>query len=305
MCKNIIIQGHQGLGDNIYQRPFVRSLCEQDDNAVFVKTPWPQLYHDFATSHGLKFLKWKSGLRTHSKNEDRFGGNVFAVKPCCYEHHVLGYTLADLKAGLGIIGSMESVSGIKFSGEFDFAPESRWLDSVSYFRQLAAGRPLAIFRPPTVRTEWRNEARNPCPTAMKRVIDAVCETHFVISVADLAAGEEWLACEVPPQCLQLHQGEMAIEELIALCSVADLLVGGPGFLMPLGVALEVETLIVFGGYHGPQDLVDSRLNTDHLHCVAPEHVCRCFDQHHDCKKHISDDVLLGAVGSAIDGKAHA
>ena len=59
----LFIDGMLGMGDNIYQRAFVRQLPA----GTFIKTPWPELYED------LPVLPVRSNttLRTQRKNEHR------------------------------------------------------------------------------------------------------------------------------------------------------------------------------------------------------------------------------------------
>ena len=48
----MIVRGMKGLGDNIYQRAFVKRL----PGPVYLETPWPELYEDLP---GVKFVRLK------------------------------------------------------------------------------------------------------------------------------------------------------------------------------------------------------------------------------------------------------
>ena len=63
---------------------------------------------------------------------------------------------------------------------------------------VTSDRPIAVIRPVTVRTEWRNEARNPRPEYIAAIAAELMATHTVVAVADLAPGQEWVVGELPP-----------------------------------------------------------------------------------------------------------
>ncbi len=311
MCSNIIIKGHQGLGDNLYMRPFVRAACEQKTETIFLETPWPQLFWDIAEAHDLKFLKRQTRLRTQLKNENRFGSDVYSAKPCCADQIKLNYGRQDLRDGIGMVGSIECGTSLAIDGNFDFNVKLDWLTEVlcklsGNCHGKLDSKALAVVRPPTLRSDYRNKARNPCPKAMQEAIDALSDTHYLISVADLEADAEWLD---GPQLrgidLELHNGELNTEEMLALCSMADLLVGGPGFIIPLGIALHVKTFIVFGGFHPPAAVTDPRMNLDRFAYAAPEPFCACFDEKHDCNKEINTAVMVDSLADLIEEKVKA
>ena len=115
----------------------------------------------------------------------------------------------------------------------------------------------------TVRTEWRNEARNPRPEYIAAIAAELMDTHTVVAVADLAPGQEWIVGELPPAHHYFLFGELAVRELLALVRDADLVVGGVGWIVPAGLALKVKTFIVLGGHGGhnaPAKITDPRLD---------------------------------------------
>src|SRR3546814_15822652 len=66
----------KGLGDNIYQRPFVRMLARREP--VYITTPWPELYEDLT---GVHFGRSSTVLRTQQKNLDRQSSRRWSSAP--------------------------------------------------------------------------------------------------------------------------------------------------------------------------------------------------------------------------------
>ena len=54
----------KGLGDNIYQRAFVKEYVKKHRN-ISLDTPWPEIYKDIPN---VNFIRPQTNLRTQSKN---------------------------------------------------------------------------------------------------------------------------------------------------------------------------------------------------------------------------------------------
>jgi hypothetical protein len=116
-------------------------------------------------------------------------------------------------------------------------------------------------------------------------------THTVVSVADLAPGQEWIVGELPSAHHHFVFGELGVRELLALVRDADLVVGGVGWIVPAGLALKVKTFIVLGGHGGhnaPAKITDPRLDLSQIGFAIPERFCRCLNMLHNCDKVIAD-----------------
>ena len=61
MINKIYIAGMMGLGDNIYQRSFIKLL----DGDIYLRTPWPEIYKDLRNVFPVKS---ETILRTQRKN---------------------------------------------------------------------------------------------------------------------------------------------------------------------------------------------------------------------------------------------
>jgi hypothetical protein len=267
-----------GLGDNIFQRPFVAAASKQYD--VFLETPWPEFYEDL----DIAFVRGKRKLRTQQKNMERQEVARWSPPP----------PMREVKVSYGGELTMYSIIA---------ALERRWSSLNVAFdpglfglpdmgpSPVRSDRPIAVIRPVTVRGEWRNEARNPRPEYVAEIAAALTSTHTVVAVADLEAGQEWLVGELPPAHQYFVRGELNVRELLALVRDADIVVGGVGWIVPAGLALHVKTFVVLGGHGGhnaPDKITDPRLDLSRIGFAVPEKFCRCTNMLHCCNKTIAD-----------------
>jgi hypothetical protein len=273
--KSIFVRGMWGLGDNIYSRPFVRAAAAQYE--LYLETPWPELYADL----NIKFVRGTRPLRTQQKNIARQLADRWS-RPLATRELKIGYDLTSQS----IINSLEARWRAKFDPAlFDLPDMGPSL--------VKSDRPIAVVRPVTVRSEWRNEARNPLPEYVAAIAAELMATHTVIAVADLAPGEEWLIGELPPAHRYFVYGELGVRELLALVRDADIVIGGVGWIVPAGLALKVKTFVVLGGHGGhnaPEKITDPRLDLSRIGFAIPEKFCRCTSMLHACNKVIADPV---------------
>jgi hypothetical protein len=271
-----------GLGDNIFSRPFVRAAAAKFD--VHLETPWPELYTDL----NIKFVRGGRRLRTQLKNMARQPTELWwsPPKPAMREIKI---TYSDL-ATKSIITSLErkwsTTLSIKFNPALFDLPDMGPSPVVS-------DRPIAVIRPVTVRSEWRNEARNPRPEYVNALAAELMATHTVVAIADIVQGEEWLVGELPPAHHHFVFGELAVRELLALVRDADIVIGGVGWIVPAGLALKVKTFVVLGGHGGhnaPEKITDPRLDLSRIGFAKPEAFCRCTNMLHNCDKTIADPI---------------
>lgn len=273
----VLVRGMWGLGDNIYQRAIVRTLCADHD--VFLETPWPEIYEDLP----IKFVRGNRLLRTQTKNISRQPPSRWTAAPIRARQIHIGYDSAALKQG-SILAAMERSAGIRADPLiFDLPPCGS--------SPVASQRPIALVRPVTVRSEWRNDARNPLPEYVAWIAKQLRSTHHVVLVADVAEGQEWTKPPLPPHDTAYLRGELDITRLLALASAADVLVGGVGWIVPAAAALKRRAFIVLGGHGGhnsPERIIDQRMEADRIGFAMPNRFCRCTDMRHRCNKTISD-----------------
>jgi hypothetical protein len=275
-----------GLGDNIFSRPFVRAAAAQYE--VHLETPWPELYADL----DIKFIRGGRRLRTQQKNMARQRPELWS-RPLV---RALALGVREIKVGYGsdlsrasIVNALErrwSALKVKFDPALFDLPDMGSSPVISE-------RPVAVVRPVTVRSEWRNEARNPRPEYVNALAAELIATHTVVAVADLEQGQEWLVGELPPAHRYFLFGELAVRELLALVRDADIVIGGVGWIVPAGLALKVKTFVVLGGHGGhnaPEKITDRRLDLSRIGFAIPESFCRCTNMLHTCDKRIADPV---------------
>lgn len=267
----IHVHGMLGLGDNLYQRPFVRAAALRGQ--VYLSTPWPELYDDL----GVRFVRADTSLRAQRKNLERQPAERWSVPPRCSSVRI---------TYLGLEGSISEAMerAIPLGGPLE-------MDLPPLPASPVSGR-YAVVRPVTTRTEWRNPARNPIATYVREAARALQEAGFrVVSLADLCEGREWI--EGPPISadVRFDRGELPVELMLALIQGASVVVGGPGFIVPAALAARTPLIVIAGGQgalNGPQRLVDRRIDASRVRWLLPEPYCMCADRIHTCPKEIPD-----------------
>lgn len=260
--------GMHGLGDNIYQRAFLKSLAKSGD--VWLDTPWPELYCDLPNVHPVKP---HTRLRTQAKNLNN--SDVEWSKPPSGHSTKISYQ------DDGILRGMRRSFGVDCS-TFDLPK----------FDSPISGD-YVVVRPATVRKEWAASSRNPRPEYLLECTEEVLRMGLpVISIADLADGAEWAVEPLPKATEKFHLGELNIKQLLGLVANAKLVIGGIGWMLPAAIAYKTPGWFVFGGfgrYNNPNVLMDpSRMDISNIGYALPDNFCKCGDGNHNCDKRISN-----------------
>lgn len=264
-----------GLGDSIYEMPFVRAESERRE--VYLVTPWPELYEDLP----VKFVRPARQYRTQIKNLDRQpDGRWVEHIPRQRDAKGFWYGLKDPNDN----AIREFEKQVPLSGPLRFDLPDMGPSPVS------ARKPLAVIRPVTVRQEWRNRARNPDPRYVwlaARILRA--RGWHTVSVADVEPPAETLLGD-PPVCDQVfHRGELTVKPLLSLVQHADLVVGGVGWIVPAAIAAGTPLIAIGGGmgwHNGPEKVTDPRMDLSRTRFILPDPYCRCKNVSHDCNKRI-------------------
>ena len=272
----------RGLGDNIYQRAFVRVLAEQ--RPVYLRTPWPELYEDLPAVH---FVRDETPLRTQAKNLARQDASRWSPAPERCIPRRIAYGAGHLRQG-SIVDAMRL--GFKCEpGTFDLPATGESLP-------FASDRPIAVVRPVTARREWLNVARNPRPEYVAEIAASLLALgYFVVSVADVADGAEWFVGDPPPCTIALHSGELSVRQLFTLIRTASVVVGGVGWVVPACIATGTPLFCILGGQGGhnaPSRILDRSMSLDRVSFTEPDRFCRCENMRHECDKRnsrIADD----------------
>lgn len=260
----MLIYNHRGLGDNLYERAFVKNLPKP----VYLDTPWPEIYQDIPDVH---FIRPQTTLRTQQKNIARHTNWI--LPPGRQPTRQIRY------GAEGIIPGMTACFGVA-PAEFDLPPLPP---------SPVEGR-YVVVRPVTVRSEWRADTRNPDPWYVQwAAVQAHSRGYKVISVADLQDGQEWIVGNAPMASQYFHKGELPVEQLLALVKGAAAVIGGIGWLVPAALCAKVPAWIVCGGqggYNAPELITPKgQMN---ITFAVPDNFCRCRQKIHNCNKEIKN-----------------
>ncbi|WP_455872268.1 hypothetical protein [Serratia proteamaculans] len=271
--NSIFFEGMYGLGDNIYQRPFLRFFP-----GAYVRTPWPELYSDI----NVRCVRSDTVLRTQHKNELRTNYPFF-TPPEHSSRRRISYG-ATVQINGGIIDSFRKQFGVSGPLVFDLP---RFND---LHPEIPVDRRLAVIRPATVRTEWASSSRNPDPHYLNIAACMLQERgFFVISVADTEPGTEWIIGAAPVADLTLHHGELSLLQLCTLYERAACVVSPVGFSLPMAIAYSTPLFVVAGGrggHNAPEVVTDPAMPLEKTRWAVPVNYCRCTSANHNCDKKI-------------------
>lgn len=267
--RPVVVEGMFGLGDSIYQRAFLKNMP-----GAYIVTPWPELYADL----DVKPVRPQTRLRTQAKNAARTRIR-WHTPPADVTRVRIGYGSRDLATG-SILDAMRRQFGSD-PGRFDLPREKS---------PLRVNRPVAIVRPVTERAEWHNSARNPLPeyvTCAARELKR--RGYYVVSVADLEPGKEWLVGQPPPADMTLHAGQWTVRQLLGAVQGADVVVGGVGWIVPACIAAGTPLYVIHGGQGGHNHrskITAPWMDLTKVGWAEPATMCMCTDMRHNCNKEI-------------------
>lgn len=291
------VKGMHGLGDNIHQRAVIRHLMR--DRTVWLETPWPQVYHDLAGERLRLVRPPDTKLRTQTKNAARqdIGYAQGPVDGSAAPHTVWYHQEAIRRTGT-ILAAMCENSRVPV-GDFRMPVPLAWQAKADAFLAcVKPGAPLMIYRPLVDRTEWDGcGARNPDPAAYARLAKEAARGRFVISVADVAPGKEWIVSPPIGADVECHAGELDVETIAALMARGSVVFCSPGFALIMAQAVGARLIAVFGGYEQGR-FYDHGALTDLL--INPARPCECFSKRHRCDKTIDLPSAEQRIRSFLD-----
>lgn len=281
----ILVQGMQGLGDNLHQRAIIRQLIERE--AVFLETPWPSAYHDLVGER-LKLIARPFGLRTQKKNAAREAHLYHPREPVKCKTLRVWYTADDVKRSGSVLGAMlKNCDCDTAKADFRLPLQPQWRGrALELMAQWKTLKPIMLYRPLNERTEWKGcPARNPDHTAYAQLFEAIRDRYFVVSVADLQPKVEWLVGTPIKADATFHAGELPFETLAALTERASLVYSSPGFAVILAQAVGTPAVCVFGGYEDSHSFAGGARFSPYLG-IDPINPCQCWSHAHACDKRI-------------------
>ncbi len=291
--KALVIQGMQGLGDNLHQRAVIRHLSQTHE--VWLETPWPQIYHDMP----VRCVPRSSRLRTQDKNASRSLALYARTAPPGAVRARIWYTHDGIRKHGGFLAAMCAESGVP-RGDFSLPVPQAWHDQAQvWLDRWRPDRPLMLYRPLVERTEWVGcQARNPDPTAYAALARSVRERFFCVSVADLHPGVEWTVSGPIGADVECHSGELPFEVLAALAARAGLVWCSPGFMLVLAQAVRAPMVGVFGGHEAP-----GFYDHGYAENLFIGRGCDCFSKSHACDKTIDIDAARARLESFLADQA--
>ena len=277
-----LIRGMHGLGDCLHQRAIVREYMRR--GRVWLESSWVAPYHDLI-GEGLHVIRRETTLRTQAKNADREAGSFSKVKPPRNARRVdVHYSGEDVMRTGSVLAAMSATSRCPV-GDFRLPVPAEWRESAREWLATAGWdfvKPLMVYRPLVERNEYQTgRTRNPDPAAYAELFRSIRDRYFVVSVADIQPGAEWLVGDPLPSDAAAHRGELEFERLAGLFWAADLVFCSPGFAVILAQAVETPAVCVFGGYERANSFGSA--GTLAIEPIAP---CGCWRSGHDCRKEI-------------------
>ena len=284
----------EGVGDCIYQRPFIKQLIK-DGHEVYLSVYLHELFSDIK---GLKFLKpaKEHTYRTQQKQFDSQKSIKYDTPPPKFDK-----VIDPLYSGTDLIhDSIVYSMSLKFG--VDNLSNLEWnLPNLSHhltkhesiLKSIPFGfKKIAIVRPSTIRSEWKVSTRSPDPTYIYWCAHVLHEAgYYVISIADVDGSNEWIEGPAPFADLTLHSGDLGIFGTLELLKTADVVIGGSGFIVPATVSAKVPLFILFGGrgaYDSPYKIFHPSMNLKKIGWAVPRNFCRCTLAEHACDKSIPD-----------------
>ncbi len=292
----------QGLGDNILQRALVRQWLKLE-RPTYLLTPWPALYHDFSQ---LRLVHAHSVLRTQAKNEKREASKYWPNRvPVARDAIRIWYNHASIRRNGSILGAMlRDVCLEPWDYNFTLPIPDAWCKMLAPLIKYVGQRKILIYRPLVVRKEWIGcEARNPDPLAYHKLFQSIRDRYFVISIADLVPGFEWVVSKPIKADLEFHRGELSIEMMAALFQKASVVYTSPGFATHLAQAVHTPLIAIFGG-HESSMMISLGAHISPTLAIDPINPCNCYRKDHNCDKAIDVEQALQRIDAFVaDGDA--
>lgn len=281
------LRGMHGLGDNLHQRALIRQLIARGDE-LWLETPWPCVYQDLRGPQ-LRIIGKGSSLRTQAKNARRERQRFDASRPPrdarCID---IRYTPADVRVCGSVLGAMLRPLGLDIvTADFRLPVPAEWASRAdAIIAEWRPTRPIMLYRPLVERTEWGGcPARNPDHAAYATLFNEIRSRFFVVSVADVDPGKEWIVGKATEADAIAHRGEFSFEVLAALAARASLVYAAPGFAVILAQAVGTPVTCIFGGYENSKSFSAGRRHAPYLG-IDPVDPCECFSHTHRCRKAI-------------------
>jgi len=290
----------------LHQRAILRQLMQR--HTVTLMTPWPAMYHDL---EGLILVRRGIQLRTQMKNERRESEATQFIA-----HHPLtrstglriaygGQQVLQTPSKTVLEVMCDITNTIYADADYRLPVPQEWFDLLrgtfdwpGLAAIIGTPKPIMFYRPLVTRTEYRGSTlRNADPVAYRELFNSIRDKFFVVSVADLEEGKEWLVDpeDTKPE-LSFHKGELVLEAMVALARLSDLVFTSSGFAAILGPAVETPTISIIGGYEDAR-CHDSGAKFAPYLSISPRVGCSCWTS--GCQKVCDKSLDMDAAKAAV------
>lgn len=304
MTKSIHLKGMHGLGDNLHQRAVLRELFATG-HRVWLETPWPSVYHDLVGAK-LHLLNKASALRTQAKNAKREAHlYTCTTVPAGTPWKQVWYKPEAVRRIGSVLGAMCESCDVPV-GDFRLPVPGEWHErAYRWLDQWRPRKPMLIYRPLVERKEWGGcPARNPDHAAYAKLFASIRDRFFVVSLADLQDGAEWMVGHRIQADVELHRGELEFETIAALIQQSSLVFSSPGFAVVLAQAVGTPVCCVFGGYENASSFSAGARFSPYLG-IEPIKPCNCFQHNHPCDKRIDLPAAIAKLQAFVAGEQEA
>jgi hypothetical protein len=299
----IVFDGMQGLGDCLHQRALVRRVLATSNSDIWLTTPWPCLYYDLVGGRFAVLPPARTTLRTQHKNLVRERERYTRQRPPLLpKKKKIWYDTPSIRASNSILGGMlrytlrQPLDGADFSLP---VPEA-WRAEALHIVRPRSGRPIMVLRPLVDRTEWGGCAtRNPDLESYAALYNAIRSRFFVVSIADLVDGVEWICGDHLDADVTLHAGELDTEAMVGLIASAALTFCSPGFALIASQAVGTPVISVYGGRESSRFYEYGARFAPTLG-IDPVRPCDCFLPKHQCDKRIDLDHAHARIARFLD-----
>jgi len=278
--ENVHLKSMQGMGDNIFQRPYVYTLCGLFNN-VYLNTPWPHLYWDMPEN--LNLFNPNSKLRTQKKNcnlnADLYGNKIPPGSATLYRP---AYRLKRSQSVYRDFDNRIPRTGFFFHMD----PPGSWANDLPF----DPSEPFCLVRNTTTRREWfvkNRNCRNEYLQFAARLYKKLTGCR-IIEIADIDNDVEKIDGEhIKVADLRLTKGELSHPNLMWAFKNATAVISCTGFALPLSHMVKANALIIFGGYELPEWFEHEEHDCPNVLTIAPDNPCGCYIKNHDCNLEIS------------------
>lgn len=285
---SFIVQSYFGMGDNIYQIPFIRQLSKHGE--VFIHTPFPELFQKMDKVHCLPA---STTLKAQFKNMQ---GNKLYQR-CRPKGTVIRFEYGSkFEKNQSIMQSFEHTVPLdEWFFEFE-PPYSARADEIL----KRVSRPICIVRLPSVRDEWFNSSRNGKMEYFQLCIDRLKKDYYLIAVGDIGNKERYdgpCPSGIDEHLDRLGENQLELWDMVYLLKHSGMVLSIPCNILPLCQILKKKGFFIYGGYVPHRLLNDTRFYQ--VGYVEPDPFCLCVKNRHNCYKEIPKDRLLSKLEEEI------